>query len=102
MSSFKPLLFASPGLNVPETAPNRPATGEVKSSLIRAVRADAISAADWLAIPSGGTSVSVVSKVYLTPFNVILYLSWALICPAFSRIYIISLSASSKGTGSVG
>ena len=60
-SSLRPLLFASPGLNVPDTAPNNPATGEVRSSLIRAVKAEAISAADWLAIPSAGTFVTLVS-----------------------------------------
>ena len=36
-SSFSPLLFASPGLNVPEVAVNKPAIGDVVSLLMRSL-----------------------------------------------------------------
>ena len=44
-SSFKPLLLASPGLNVAAVAANSPATGEVVSLFIRSLNATAILAA---------------------------------------------------------
>ena len=70
--------------------------------LINAARASAIALLSWLALPLGGTLVSVVSKVYLTPLSEILNLSSDLISPKFSLIKMISDSCSKSGIGSVG
>ena len=62
-----------------------------------------MSRASSSASPSIGKTTSVVSNVYLTPFNEILYFSPALIFPAgIGEIVTLSTSASKRGTGSVG
>ncbi len=60
MSSFKPLPFASKGLNLPGVAENKPAIGEVVSLLIKAAKAIAICSLFSLANPLAGAR-SVVS-----------------------------------------
>ena len=66
------MLLASPGLKELAVDVTSPDMGELLSLLMRFLNSWAIWAAVWSAIPSGGTLVSVVSNVYLTPLIVTL------------------------------